>query len=350
MRTGGTLNYLLGDHLGSTSLTTDAAGNKISELRYCEVSLWDKAWGEERYASGGTATNYGYTGQYSYTEDFGLMYYGARWYDPTIGRFNQPDVNIPGTQGVQAWDRYAYVNNNPLLYTDPSGNWIETAFDLISLGMTLNDIRNEGMTGMNALMLVTDVVSVVLPIVPAGVSHALRAAKIASKLANTADAAADTIKTVDKVADAAKNVAKNVDDFNPICRFNSFSADTSVPTLEGDIAIASIQIGDYVLAWNEAEGTLGYYQVTDAFHHTDQVVTELIIDGEWIETTPEHPFYIEGKGWTPAEDLEIGDQIRQADGITGTVWLKWNVYKTQEMYNLTVDNAHTFFVGEGQCP
>jgi hypothetical protein len=30
------------------------------------------------------------------------------------------------------------------------------------------------------------------------------------------------------------------------------------------------------------------------------------------------------------------------------VWLKWNVYKTQEMYNLTVDTAHTFFVGEGQ--
>jgi hypothetical protein len=102
-----------------------------------------------------------------------------------------------------------YVNNNPLLYTDPSGNWIETAFDLLSLGMTLNDIRNEGMTGMNALMLVTDVVSVVLPIVPAGVSHALRAAKIANKLANTADMAADTIKTVDKVSDTAKNIFKN---------------------------------------------------------------------------------------------------------------------------------------------
>jgi hypothetical protein len=97
-----------------------------------------------------------------------------------------------------------YVNNNPMLYTDPSGNWIETAFDLISLGMTLNDIRNEGMTGMNALMLVTDVVSVVLPIVPAGVSHALRAAKIASKLANTADAAADTIKAVE----SAKNLVQ----------------------------------------------------------------------------------------------------------------------------------------------
>ncbi len=44
----------------------------------------------------------------------------------------------------------------------------------------------------------------------------------------------------------------------------------------------------------------------------------------------------------------MGDQIRQADGSTGTVWLKWEVHKTQEMYNLTVDTAHTFYVGEGQ--
>ena len=41
LRTNGTLNYLLGDHLGSTSLTTNASGQIISELRY-------KAWGEVR--------------------------------------------------------------------------------------------------------------------------------------------------------------------------------------------------------------------------------------------------------------------------------------------------------------
>lgn len=49
-----------------------------------------------------------------------------------------------------------------------------------------------------------------------------------------------------------------------------------------------------------------------------------------------------------ADDLRMGDPIRQADGSTGTVWLKWEVHKTQEMYNLTVDTAHTFYVGEGQ--
>jgi RHS repeat-associated protein len=113
MRTNGTLNFLIGDHLGSTSLTTSATGTVISELRY-------KAWGEERYASGATPTNYTYTGQYSYTDDFGLMFYNARWYDSSLGRFAQADTLIPS--GVQGYDRYAYANNNPIIYTDPSGH------------------------------------------------------------------------------------------------------------------------------------------------------------------------------------------------------------------------------------
>jgi hypothetical protein len=114
------------------------------------------------------------------------------------------------------------------------------------------------------------------------------------------------------------------------------------------MAIASIEIGDYVLAWNEANGTLGYYKVANTIHHTDKMVVNLILDGEWIKTTPEHPFYVEGKGWVKAKDLEMGDEIRQADGTSGKVWLKWAIHTTQEMYNLSVDAAHTFFVGEGQ--
>jgi RHS repeat-associated protein len=113
MRSNGTLTYLLGDHLGSTSMTTDASGNLISELRY-------KPWGETRYSSGMIPTQYHYTGQYSYVSDFGLLFYNARWYDSALGRFAQADSIIPG--GVQGLDRYAYANNSPLTYTDPSGH------------------------------------------------------------------------------------------------------------------------------------------------------------------------------------------------------------------------------------
>jgi len=81
------------------------------------------AWGEVRYTWGSTFTNYTYTGQYSNVPDFGLMYYNARWYDPGLGRFAQADSIIPlESQGVQAWDRYAGMNNNPVRYSDPSGH------------------------------------------------------------------------------------------------------------------------------------------------------------------------------------------------------------------------------------
>jgi hypothetical protein len=51
-----------------------------------------------------------------------LYYYGARFYDPALGRFASPDSIIPQTQGTQAWDRYSYTFNNPVKYNDPSGH------------------------------------------------------------------------------------------------------------------------------------------------------------------------------------------------------------------------------------
>jgi RHS repeat-associated protein len=118
MRTNGTLNYLLGDHLGSTSLVTDATGHNPIETRY-------KAWGETRYASGTTPTKYTYTGQYSNMGDFGLMFYNARWYDPSLGRFVQADSIVPSVYDSQSYDRFAYVLNNPVRYKDPSGHKCE---------------------------------------------------------------------------------------------------------------------------------------------------------------------------------------------------------------------------------
>lgn len=51
---------------------------------------------------------------------FGLMFYNARWYDPLTGRFTQADSIIPNE--IQGLDRYAYVNNSPIMYVDPSGH------------------------------------------------------------------------------------------------------------------------------------------------------------------------------------------------------------------------------------
>jgi RHS repeat-associated protein len=106
--------YLFGDHLGSTSITTDSDGNLHAELRYT-------AWGEDRYTWGTTPTTMKYTGQREESL-LGLYFYNARWYDPYLNRWIQPDSIIPDPSNPLDYDRYAYSLNNPTNYTDPSGH------------------------------------------------------------------------------------------------------------------------------------------------------------------------------------------------------------------------------------
>ena len=89
-------------------------------------------WGAPRYASASLPTKYTFTGQYSYTDDlatpavtegFGLMFYNARWYDPYLNRWAQPDSIIPDQYNPLDWDRYAYARSNPLKYIDPDGHF-----------------------------------------------------------------------------------------------------------------------------------------------------------------------------------------------------------------------------------
>jgi RHS repeat-associated protein len=107
-------SWLLGDHLGSTSMVADAGGQVISELRY-------SAFGEIRYQNGTLTTDYLYTGQRQEAE-IGLYYYVARWYDPAIGRFIQADSIVPNPASAKGFDRYSYSYNSPLNYLDPSGH------------------------------------------------------------------------------------------------------------------------------------------------------------------------------------------------------------------------------------
>ena len=55
--------------------------------------------------------------------EVGLYDYGARWYDSVSAHFVQADTIVPAPGNPMAWDRYAYVLNNPVRYTDPSGHY-----------------------------------------------------------------------------------------------------------------------------------------------------------------------------------------------------------------------------------
>ena len=207
LRTGGNTFYLLNDHLTSTAITTNSSGVRQTELRYF-------AYGGTRYDAGGQLTIYRYTGQ-RVEAGTGLYDYGARWYDPTIGRFLSADSIVPNPGDSQALNRYAYVNGNPLKYTDPSGHWLESAIDIAFIVYDIHDIAANGLTWASGGALAADVAGLILPGVTGGgalvrtVAHGddlLRAASHADELvkaASKADEAATVVRQAENVGELA---------------------------------------------------------------------------------------------------------------------------------------------------
>jgi RHS repeat-associated protein len=113
MSENGNVTWLLQDQVSSTTITANADGSLASEVRY-------SAFGEIRASTGTTVTDKKYTGQQQESE-IGLDYYVARFYDPTIAHFVQPDSTIPESGSSKAFDRYSYVNNSPINFNDPTG-------------------------------------------------------------------------------------------------------------------------------------------------------------------------------------------------------------------------------------
>ncbi len=115
-REGGTLYFILPDHLGST--VTLANGNGTSSGR-----LWYYPYGDVRPGSGSVSLAYRFTGQ-RWDGVIKLYDYNARYYDSAIGRFIQPDTIVPNPGNPQDLNRYTYVRNNPVRYADPTGMYL----------------------------------------------------------------------------------------------------------------------------------------------------------------------------------------------------------------------------------
>ena len=114
-------SYFHTDHLGSLVAISDQAGNVTQRRSY-------DAWGKKRNLNGTTFANafvtpnerHGFTGHEEWDE-VGLINMNGRLYDPAIGRFMSADPTIQFPDDMQNYNRYSYVNNNPLSLIDRSG-------------------------------------------------------------------------------------------------------------------------------------------------------------------------------------------------------------------------------------
>ncbi|RKZ85667.1 MAG: hypothetical protein DRR19_16030 [Candidatus Parabeggiatoa sp. nov. 1] len=76
-----------------------------------------------------------------------------------------------------------------------------------------------------------------------------------------------------------------------------------------------------------------------------QIISITLDSGESIEATAEHPFYIKGKGWNPANSLKVGQALQLHNGTTVVVKEVDTSVRVERVYNLTVANTHNYFVG-----
>ena len=140
-RTSEDVRYLLYDHLGSLDVVTDAAGTVVQDLSF-------DAWGQRRAPNDWTTlallrladtthgryTPRGFTG-HEMLDAVGIIHMNGRIYDPKLARFLQADPVIQFPHHAQSYNRYSYVLNNPLAYTDPSGYFIGKLFKKLFGGL-----------------------------------------------------------------------------------------------------------------------------------------------------------------------------------------------------------------------
>lgn len=109
------------DHLGSVSVITDENGVVVERLSY-------DAWGVRRHPDGTpdpahaitSQSTRGFTG-HEQLDSVGLIHMNGRVYDPLLARFGTPDPMTENPFSTQGWNRYSYVGNSPVNFTDPSG-------------------------------------------------------------------------------------------------------------------------------------------------------------------------------------------------------------------------------------
>lgn len=406
---GTSTEYFLGDALGSVRQLTNEAAEITLTKAY-------EPYGEETWSHGAGQSTYGFAAEW--TDANGLIHLRARYYAPDQGRFFQQDPWEGDPYSPSSLNPYEYVKNNPVLYTDPSGNCIfagvDTMICLALAGATAGfaagiiggalfgaatyyaalagecgcEMQEQAIAagsygyyvGMLSLTggIFGGIAGAIAGAAPIGAlivgaggilisgydayktyniimnetgltkCTLLRGLMDIAGILGGVTAIKTSVQAFKKSGSWLKWKGTNESPTVKPGAKCSFAGDTEVTTSEGDKPIWEIKIGDHVLAWNSETGEISFERVTDTHRHVDPVIVHLIIDGEEITTTPEHPFYVEGKGWVTAGDLQVGDKVRNAKEETGKVEKVTTEETSQEMYNLTVADAHTYYVGDGQ--
>ncbi len=241
--------YLHSDALGSPVAASDSSG----------ALLWREAYRPygDRIRNEDDGTNVQWFSGKPHDTETGLSYFGARYYEPIVGRFMSADPQRFDEANIQSFNRYAYANNNPYKFVDPDG---ESPLDigfLIVDSVKLAAAINSGVgVGQAFGDFAASVVGVVSPV--PGVGQAIKVGKIASTAAKSVKPTLSTLHTRGtkipggrKIGDtlAGSNKIKNANgdtlkrvDFAPSKPHNGLSPHTH-PNFRNQLPDGSIRSG-----------------------------------------------------------------------------------------------------------
>ncbi len=317
--------YYQYDGLGSTRALTDATGTLTDQYNY-------DAFGTLINQTGNSDNDYLYTGE-QYDSELDQYYLRARYYDQDVGRFTQLDTWAGNSQEPITLNKYLYGNADPVRYVDPTGH-----FSIGGIGASLSirgvlSAANAISTGYSVFQIGTG-------------DKELTAREIGTEII-LGMLGGGAGKILGLLSKKSKDTLKKSFDFVGECSFdNSFVSGTLVHTTNGPLPIEEIKIGDRVLAFDEHTETVSYQAVVHLINNNESynlVIIELS-NGDIIEATPEHPFYI-STSWKEADTLKVGDELLSSDGNIFVMGISREI-RFEEVHNLTVDNLHTYFVGK----
>jgi RHS repeat-associated protein len=308
----------------------------------------------------------------------------ARWYNPAVGQFMNRDTvsNSPVPNPMEA-NKFAYVDDNPMTGTDPSGHgWFSDAWSFVSnhvvapaASFVYHQVIQPAAHFVNTY--------VVQPIVHVAVAsyHVVRDAYHAAGRV-VRNAYYHVVRFAKKVYHAAVHVVRTA--YHAVARVVKTAAHAVAHAAAASKAISSLRVGDRVA--NSQPGKTGLEThpadrviVTETDHDFVDVkvkpsrvrrvagrvaaglaVATAVVTGgaatasaapATLTTTYHHPFYDVTRGeFVEAVDLQVGDRLRTADGGEATVEEVTSYHSTEVTYDLTIDQLHTYYVLAGDTP
>jgi RHS repeat-associated protein len=400
---GTTTNMFLTDALGSVLETISATAGTAT----VQGNQVYSPYGSSRYQQGTMGTAKGFTGQYTDSVS-GLDYYGARYYDPVVGRFLSADALDGNLAGM---DPYAYVGGNPETFSDPTGQRfapppgeggsgggsqnppggnsgltlngpgpsgpppsLQTHHQNVNPGPVTSSDEFNPVQALEicfalgpecVIAAVAGVLSVVTqPAIkldpgtvpqPWGVSLRSKSSTEAGRTGDTGGIAL-RLQPQNNTTPSGKS---SVTSTGGPC---SFAPNTLVTTAQGEEPIGKLKVGEQVLAYNPKMGKMELEPILHVWINHDHDLVDLTITtttkgehgkpatrtSELVHTNQKHPFFTREHGFLPVGQIKLGMHVLRADGRVGVV-TGWKVVPgTKTMYNLEVAQDHTFTVGSGQ--